>query len=332
MNAPSKRRLNLIHINEVGGPCASMVLSLQGMLEAYGRRTELWELAAVTGNAFMVTYAAAAPAKQRWNMYGRNAFLEPAARAFGLTLRDLHPPSAAPVPNTPPEFFAHFRDSYMPFVEIALSRDEPLLAWMGWPPPQEAVWGIITGIEPASKCCFGQTMYSRGKPVTMTGPAVQVYQVQEFAPAEAAAPVLIDAVLERAAIVLNNRLDPSFGVLSGAAAFRRWREVLASGKEATDDAALPCSMHPMMIQAVIGGRQAAIRFFHSRRALASPSQHRIMDAYTSLFHEMIALLKPFAEEEAMPLDGESEQRRSELADTLGLVAGIEESAAAVAVP
>jgi hypothetical protein len=332
MNTPSKRRLNLIHVNEVGGPCASLVLSLQGLLEAYGRRTELWELAAVTGNAFMVTYAAAAPVKQRWNMYGRHAFLEPAARAFGLTLRDLHPASAAPVPNTPPEFFGHFRDSYMPFVEIAISRDEPLLAWMGWPPPHEAIWGIVTGIESASRSCFGQTMYSRGKPVTMTGPAVQVYTVQEYAPAKSAAPVLIDAVLERAAVVLNNRLDPSFGVLSGVAAFRRWREVLASGEEATDDAALPCSMHPLMIQAVIGGRQAAIKFFHSRRALASPSHLRIMDAYTSLFHEMIELLKPFAEEESLAMNGESTQRRRELADALGLVAAIEERAATVAVP
>ena len=332
MNTSSKRRLSQIHVNEVGGPCASFVLSLQGMLEAYGRRVELWELAAVTGNAFMVTYAAAAPAKQRWNMYGRHAFLEPAARAYGLALRDLHPPSAAPVPNTPPEFSGHFRDSYQPFVEIALSRDEPVLAWMGWPPPHEAIWGIITGIDPTSKCCLGQTMYSRGKAAAMTGPPVQVYLVQDYAPAEAAAPVLIDAVLERAAVVLNNKLDPSFGVFSGAPAFRRWREVLLAGEETADDAALPCSLNPAMILAVVGGRQAAIRFFHSRRALASPSQHRIMDAYASLFHEMISLLKPFAEDDALPLDGESEQRRHELADTLGLVAAIEERAAAVAVP
>jgi hypothetical protein len=331
MTTPTTRRLSQIRVNQVNGPCASMVLSLQAMLEAFGRRVEPWELAAVTGNAFMVAYAAAAPPKQRWNIYGRHAFLEPAARAFGLTLRELHPPAAAPVPNTPPEFAGHFRDSYQPFVEIAISRDEPVLAWMGWPPPQEAIWGIITGVDAASRQCFGQTMYSRGKPATMAGPPVQVYIVQEYAPASATS-LQIDVVLERAAIVLNNKLDASFGVVTGPAAIRKWREVLSSREDFTDDTALPCSLHLQMTQAVVGARQAAVKFFQSRRASASPAQHRVMDAYASLFQETIVLLKPFTEAEAMPPESELEHRRGELAEALGLVAAIEERAAAVATP
>ena len=331
MSTSGTHRLSRIRVREAGGPCASMVLSLQAMLEAYGRQVELWELGAVTGNAVMVTYAPAAPAKERWNVYGRHAFLEQAARAYGLLLRELHPPSAAPVPNTPPEFAGHFRDSYQPFIEVAVSRDEPVLAWMGWPPPQAAIWGVITGIDPASKACYGQTMYSRGKPVPLAGPPVQVYVVQEYVP-QSGAPLLIDAVLERAAIVLNNKLDASFGVVTGPAAIRKWREVLVSREASADDAALPCSLHVQMAQAVVDARQAAIMFFHSRRATASPAQQRVMDAYTSLFHEMVSLLKPFTSEEVLQAESESEQRRGELADTLGLVAAIEERAAAVAVP
>ncbi|HVP11092.1 MAG TPA: hypothetical protein VMV94_07900 [Phycisphaerae bacterium] len=331
MSTPSGRRLSQIRVNEVNGPCASLVLSLQAMLEAYGRRVELWELAAVTGNAFMVTYAPGASPRERWNMYGRHAFLEGAAHTYGLTLRELHPPSAAPVPNTPPEFAGHFRDSYLPFVELAISRDEPVLAWMGWPPPQESIWGVITGIDAATRHCHGQTMYSRGKSVPLQGPAVQVYIVQEYSPAPAV-PLSIDAVLERGAIVLNNRLDASFGVVTGPAAIRKWREALTSRGDLRDDAALPCSLHLQMTQAVVGARQAAIRFFHSRRSVASPAQHRVMDAYISLFHEMIELLKPFTDEEAVLLESESEQRRAELAEALGLVAAIEERAAAVARP
>jgi hypothetical protein len=332
MDASPTRRLQRIRIEQVGGPCASLVLALESLLETYGRQIELCELGVVSGNAFMTTYAAAAPPRERWNMYGRHAFLVPTARQYGLILRDLHPPEAAPVPNTPPEFDAHFRDSYLPFVEAALARDEPVLAWKGWPPPQEAIWGLITGLDAGTGRCVGQTMFSRGRPVEMPGPPAQVYVVQDHDETRPDPAVLMGTVLRQAGQIMNNRLDPCFGVVTGVAALRRWHDTLIGDQNLEDDASLPCDVHLQTVQAIIRGRQAAIEFFEVHCAFVSPSQTEALEACTSAFRDLIACLKPFADEENLGLESEAETRRRELAQAVAQSVAFEERAAQAAAP
>ena len=170
MNPPEKSRLAGLRVEAAEGQAESLVLSLQAVFRAYDREMDYDELAAVTGNAFMATCAPHAPNPSWWPAYGRDAFLERAARAYGLTLRELHPPGAAPVPPTPPEYTGHFRDSYLPFIEAAIDRDEPVLAWMGWPAPHEMLWGVITGVDAASRQCVGCSCGAPGKRVPLTGP------------------------------------------------------------------------------------------------------------------------------------------------------------------
>lgn len=150
------RRLESISFQSGANAGDSLLLSLCAMLHAFGAEVELKTLAVLlrAGPASVVD----------------------AARRFGIELRDLHPPDAAPLP-TPPEFEQHFRDSYLPFIRAALERDEPVLAWMGWPPPDEKEWGIITGIDAATGRCRGRTRSSGDTDVPMVGPAVQVYTV-----------------------------------------------------------------------------------------------------------------------------------------------------------
>lgn len=151
-------RTGSVAFRSAGASQDSLTLALDALLRAFGTEVDLKTLAGLlsTGHANVVE----------------------AARRFGVELRDLHPPEAAPLP-TPPEFEQHFQDSYLPFIRAALTRDEPVLAWMGWPPPDECEWGVITGIDPATNRCIGRTRSSPKADVAMIGPAVQVYTVVE---------------------------------------------------------------------------------------------------------------------------------------------------------
>jgi len=327
MKAPATPRLASIQVQRWGGPCASMTLSLQAILEAYGRRVPLHEAATVTANAFMVTYAAGARPEDRWNMYARHAFVVEAARSYGLQLRALHPPFAAPLPLPPPEYALHFRDSYVPLIEAALARDEPVLAWMGWPAPQTAIWGIVTGVDLSSRRCFGRTMFSRGRDVEMPGPAVHAYLVQECGPPDSATPDAIGCVLRRASAVLNDELGATFGVTSGPAALARWREALLNDEAVLDAASLACDVHSGIARTLVAGRRAAMKYFASHDPTASNSQRQAIEACVTFFGEMIARLETFVDEEDLRLDIESEQHRRELADAVASIIPFEEQAA-----
>ncbi len=170
------RRLDSVKFREDAPVKDSLILSLDAILRAYGAEVDLTALSAAV-------YASAKPdwrmIRSPENLRGASALqvrVVDAARKWGVELRDLHPPDAAPLP-TPPEFEQHFRDSYMPFIRAAIERDEPVLAWMGWPPPNACEWGVITGIDPATGRCVGRTITNPDRDVDLLGPAVQVYTV-----------------------------------------------------------------------------------------------------------------------------------------------------------
>jgi hypothetical protein len=150
----------------------SLMLCLQAVLRVYGREVPYDELLALAPRR-----TEGGPEMPR-DAAGQHAFLVEAAKRFGLEVRELHPPDATPLPPTPREFDWHFRDSYLPFIRTALERDEPVLAWMGWPPPDAREWGIIASLDPATGTCSGWTASGRRE---LIAAPVQVYTAAPFA-------------------------------------------------------------------------------------------------------------------------------------------------------
>ncbi len=295
MAKKGERRLDGLRITEGVAPGESLRAVLSGVLKAWGREVDDALLSVVLGDAFMLTYAAEASPALRWNIHGRHAFLDEAACDLGIAVYDLHPPDAAPLPTPPPEFATHFRDSYAPFVTAAVERDEPCLAWMGWPPPCEGAWGVVTGVLDDGRC-VGRTMFSGAESVEMIGPPVQVYVVNEVRPADIEPGRLIDRVLSRAAVVLNSRLDAKYGVVSGTAAMEAWRDAVREGMRGRGDAT--GQLHAAIVRQFAAGRKAAMRFFLEHQATGGRGETSAMKTCGEVFAEMTERLTPFAQAQA----------------------------------
>ncbi len=263
-------RLETLEVRAAPGEDESLVVALRAVLAWQGRAASYDELAAVLGVSPMFAAARAEPCPRRWKAYGRDAFLVAGARQFGLDVRDLHPPDAAPLPTAPPEFEAHFRDSYLPLIEAELAHDHPLLAWMGWPPPCADDWGVITGRDVRRRVCLGRVAGRVGA-VRLEAAAVQVYAVQGC-PGPAAVPVERAAsAVERARIALRGEWPPAFGIETGAAAIEAWRERLDVSEFCPRCAPHDAGCCEALVRVLVSGRRSAARFFreHGRADLAN---------------------------------------------------------------
>lgn len=169
------RRLESVKFRDDTTVKDSLVLSLDAILRAYGAEVDLPALSAVIYSSKKPDWRSIRSLEDLRGGEAEVRVVE-AARQWGLELRDLHPPDAAPLP-TPPEFEQHFNDSYMPFIRAAIDRDEPVLTWMGWPPPDESEWGVITGIDAKTGRCVGRTVSCSHRDVMLQGPSVQVYTI-----------------------------------------------------------------------------------------------------------------------------------------------------------
>lgn len=311
-------RLSALRVPECDDPAQSLLLALEAILNTYGRAISRDELAAVLGDAFLLTYAAEARPGEQWNTYGRHAFLETAARLYGLELRDLHPPDAAPLPLTPPEFEDHFTDSYLPLVRTALEHDHPAVAWMGWPTPQPAIWGVVTAYDPSRGVCVGQSIYSGGRPVALAAAPVQVYTVQEYRESDTLPTVFIDAALDHAAIVLANRLPAKYRVVSGVPALEKWRAT------AIEEAG--GGLQGQLVRSFLNGRRRAVEFFLLHCSGATADQASAVEQYMAIFEEQVQFLVPLARESG------SLEAKMELPAVLDLIIALEQRAAAVTRP
>ncbi len=335
MNPSKETRLAGLRVAAEKDQCEALVLSLQAVLRAYGRDVEYDELAAVTGAAFMSTWAPDVPDPSWWPVFGRDAFLKASAQAYGLSLRELHPPAAVPRPVAPREFDLHFRDSYQPFIRTAIDRDEPVIAWMGWPKPHEMLWGVITDIDPTSARCIGRSCGQPDECVTLSGPPVHVYLVQEYAETEPTPADLLGAALDRAALVLNNRLDPGYGVTSGPAALEHWRDTLDAdtgpGAPAAgpDPDGGPHVYHARLARFLVCNRRAAMRFFDRFRAHADAAQAERIDGYATVFHEIIACMEPACDPGQVRARLQSDKGRRALIDALTQAIEFERRAASI---
>ncbi|MFQ5805530.1 MAG: hypothetical protein ACE5I3_03660 [Phycisphaerae bacterium] len=204
----------------------SLAVSLRTLLACWDMDRQYDELVAVLGLG-AATVVASDDSLGWWCTYARDASLIETAELYGLGLRELHPPEATQGLSRSAEFAQHFRDSYVPLIARALEHGQPVLAWRGWPAPRERLWGVITSIQ--GELIFGHTLWHDGQPLPLTGPAHQVYVVEEFRPPEhdAVTPAdLFAHVARQARAVWAGRWARCPNVQTGAAAYRAWQDAL----------------------------------------------------------------------------------------------------------
>jgi hypothetical protein len=131
--------------------------------------------------------------------------------------------------------------------------------------------------------------------------------------------------MHRAAIVFANQMNPAFGIVTGPAAFQRWRDRLVGGGTTGSDPVLSEEDLLSLVQSVIHGRKAAMRFFEQTRAAADPTQAAVLAVYARWFREMLACLTPLCEEGYVRAKIALETGRRDLAAILAQAAEIERS-------
>lgn len=290
MTTGTSSRLSAIHISPQE-PCReSLVACLQAILRVYGRDANYHELMSLTGAAFMTSYAADAPPNMRWNVCGRHAFLVAAARLYGLELRELHPPDAAPSVPVPREFDWHFRDSYLPFIRTGLDRDEPLLAWMGWPAPHSAEWGVITCLDESTNRCRGMT---RGGNAELVAAPIQVYQVIGYEPPETDCDYLVDVVVKQARTIQGGGVDPCYGVSTGMSALSGWRRILETLSQDADERTAARDGFKACLGGMIDGRDSATRFFAALKGQVGQRHLSLIEEWLMAFEGTAGGLAPW---------------------------------------
>lgn len=250
----------------------------------------------------------------RWPLYARDAFVIEAARQFGLTLRELHPPQAAHGLRLAPEFDQHFDASYRPIIFRALEHGQPVLAWQGWPGNARLLWGLIERTCQDGVGFHGRvySSESRTEELLLEHPPVQLYVIETVTPTQPSPDDLWEMAQAHARLILNNKLIERFGVETGPTAFDRWIEVLHTLDPSTEhqtgiiqppaadsletfpigthDAADITRAHRALAITTAAAHRSAIRFLQRQRPSVQPRAQAMMDTLTHLCRTVVSAL------------------------------------------
>ncbi len=191
-----------------------------------------------------------------WATYARDATLIATAERFGVQLRELHPPEAAVGLAESSEYGRHFQDSYVPLIREALEQGQPVLAWRGWPPPRDRLWGVL--VEQTDDMLLGLTLWHGGRPLPLIGPAHQVYIVervtrtpeQAFGPAEQ-----FVYAAEQAIDMWHGKWGRAAGVVTGAAAYDRWCQALSDASQRSVRGMSLPRQHSQLVRVFVSARR-----------------------------------------------------------------------------
>ena len=270
-----------IRIEAGPGEHESLVVALRALAAAAGVALDYDALGAALGVSFASVSTPALETPGWWMTFGRDAFLEPAARQFGIRLRDLHPPEVGMEMTGADGFDQHFALSHRPLIQRALEHGQPVLAWQGWPDDRCFLWGVITGMEGDE--LVGTTLWSDGRRLPLTAPAAQCYVVERCDPVLPGRADLLGTALRHGEAYVNRApYAPSAGVpvtaptlVTGPAAFDAWEGWL----EACDDGSAPeaWNEHRQHAEFAAAARQSAGRFLREYRSAAEPDRADAID-------------------------------------------------------
>jgi hypothetical protein len=284
-----------IHVEPQKSHTESLTAALQALLRWAGGDARYADVHAVLGLAFLISARGPEHCLASWMLEGRDVFLAETAAAFGLRLRALHPPEAARGLEDSAEFAQHFDASYKPLIARALEHGQPVLARGAWA-GQAGLWGVITNTDGAG---FSGTSVATGSgTAALTAPAVQVYVVEDARWRVPDAGELWRSAIDRAQVVLQNRLVGRLDLTTGPEVFRLWQERLR--------APCTCAMHgphsracqQALVNEIIRSRTTGAEFIrHHRGALPAPLQP-LADRVAALCGDLISILSALADPQA----------------------------------
>lgn len=198
-------------------PSFSLAHAVRAVARDAGNEIDFDDLLAAMGLSWMVYAVPDEPNVADWSMYARDAFLIPAGRLFGLTIREIHPPQAARGLDHAAEFEQHFDASYRPLILRALEHGQPVLVWRGWPGERRLWWGVIVASCGQGIGFRGAVYPSRDLSVAceshvLVSPPTQLYMVETMAARKPVEGELEALQSEQRRRVLSGEIDACFGI------------------------------------------------------------------------------------------------------------------------
>lgn len=282
--------LSTLVVRDLEGRDSSLTLALEALLRWAGGNVRYRSLNASLALSLRTTAVRRDACLGTWSTYGCDAFLEDTADAFGLRLRDLHPPEASVGLSDHAEFRQHFDASYAPLIRRALENNQPVLAWQGWPDVRAALWGIITQTSDQGVGFAGTTMWSHGQIVALPDPPIQLYVVEECIPRDPDDAELLRHTLRRFASTLRSQLNGDPDVVTGPDAYDLWSARLSHEEPCPTCGPRGGRCHVQHARCVTSDRASGIRYFLHYRDGADDTTRPLLDALLGLCHTTIDLL------------------------------------------
>ncbi len=306
-------------------PSFSLPLALCTIARRAGYDIESDHLLAALGLSWTALAVPSEPDLARWLMYARDAFAVEATRLFGITLRPLHPPEAARGLSDAAEFVQHFDASYRPLILRALENNQPVLAWRGWSGSHptgmtDLMWGIV---ERSSKkgvgfegTLFPATIDRFAENATLCRPPVQVYVVETVTPTQPDRDELLDMALSHVGLVLDNKLQERFGVLTGPQAYDAWVQRLSEAQEEESDPARVVREHRHLALSLMAAHESGVRFLRSYVGGAQRKNRAIGEALIPLCESVISCLQASETAAASPETLATAENRQKISEPL----------------
>ena len=283
---------------EAPGEWESLALSSRAVLAGAEAERPYDELVSILGLGAL-TVAVADECRGVWSTYARDAALPAAAGMLGLRLRDLHPPAAALGLERSAEFLQHFRDSYVPLMRRALASGQALLVWCGWPPPAEREWGVV--VEMRGEELRGHTIGSHGQLVTLSGPSLQVYEIEGYEPPDAALrepAALLAHVARTACDGWHSKLPVADGIVTGERAYDVWRELSSPPRACPCGRERPGRCQVEMIRSLVSARQCLAKWLRRTVADLDATQREITAEWAGVCDRVADRLRAFTDDSA----------------------------------
>lgn len=230
---------------EPAPPAESLACALHSLLAQRGTSASYDVIVAALGLGTLTVFDPEAPDEP--GEPARDSQLAAVAGVLGVQLRELHPISAAQRLEFSDEFRLHFIDSYVPLILRAFQVGQTALAWNGWPAPNRGRWGVLL---PGSNDSIRGITSGLSVAGSYTGPAYQVYIVENVAPAPLlAADAILQFALGAFEAQYRGRWSADAARLTGRAALEAIRDRLKTA----DSPALRAQL------VALGARRRALR-------------------------------------------------------------------------
>lgn len=283
--------LSGITIESGDGGGESLAAAVQAVLRWGGLELDEHTLNAILGLSFLVAVPRGGETPAGGETLARDWNLLPAARLVGLELRPLHPPVAARGLAGAEAFTQHFLDSYAPLIREALDHGQPVLAWQGWPEDLVRQWGVITTSGREGLGLSGVVLRGEGELLPLTAPAVQCYVVESVSGVhERSVAEVTRFAMAAAETALHDRIDSSFGVVSGPAAYEAWLGWLSQKDAAFADAPAAAILIARLARTVTNARRLAQGYLELSRDRLDAGVQPALDETVEGLRSVIAAL------------------------------------------